>query len=36
LGISIAALFLHAWEDAGVAYTGWIVVAVALSQVTRE
>lgn len=31
LGISIAALFLHAWEDAAVAYTGWILVAVALS-----
>ena len=31
LGISIAALFLHAWEDAAVAYTAWILVAVALS-----
>ncbi len=30
LGISIAAIFLHAWEDAAVAYTGWILVAVAL------
>lgn len=32
LGISIAALFLHAWEDAAVAYTGWILVAVALAE----
>ena len=31
LGISIAALFLHAWEDAAVAYTAWVLVAVALS-----
>ncbi len=30
LGISIAALFLHAWEDAAVAYAGWILVAAAL------
>ena len=27
LGISIAALFLHAWEDAAVAYTVWFLVA---------
>ncbi|NOS67826.1 MAG: hypothetical protein HOO67_05705 [Candidatus Peribacteraceae bacterium] len=27
LGIGIAALFLHAWEDAAVAYTGWIIIA---------
>jgi hypothetical protein len=27
LGISIAALFLHAWEDVAVAYTGWVLVA---------
>ncbi|MFH0769816.1 MAG: O-antigen ligase family protein [Candidatus Peregrinibacteria bacterium] len=30
LGISIAALFLHAWEDSAVAYTAWIVVAISL------
>lgn len=29
-GISIAALFLHAWEDSAVAYTMWILMAVAL------
>ncbi len=29
-GISIAALFLHAWEDAAVAYTVWIFAAVEL------
>ena len=27
LGISIAALFLHAWEDSAVAYTAWVLVA---------
>ncbi len=32
LGISIAALFLHAWEDSAVAYTAWVVVAVALTK----
>jgi hypothetical protein len=26
LGVSIAALFLHAWEDATVAYTVWILL----------
>jgi len=30
VGICIAGLFLHAWEDAAVAYTVWILVAVAL------
>lgn len=30
LGVSIAALFLHAWEDAAVAYTVWVFVAYAL------
>jgi len=28
LGISIAALFLHAWEDSAVAYTVWMLAAV--------
>ncbi|MDD4319239.1 MAG: O-antigen ligase family protein [Candidatus Peribacteraceae bacterium] len=32
LGVSIAALFLHAWEDAAVAYTGWILISVAFSR----
>jgi hypothetical protein len=31
LGISIAALFLHAWEDSAVAYTVWGMVGIALS-----
>ena len=30
LGISIAALFLHAWEDAAVAYTLWLLIAIVL------
>ena len=30
LGVSIAALFLHAWEDAAVAYTVWILLAMLL------
>ncbi|MFA6039831.1 MAG: hypothetical protein WCV62_02065 [Candidatus Peribacteraceae bacterium] len=30
LGVSIAALFLHAWEDAAVAYAAWVLAAVAL------
>ncbi|HRH93764.1 MAG TPA: hypothetical protein PKV72_04520, partial [Candidatus Peribacteria bacterium] len=30
-GVSVAALFLHAWEDAATAYTVWILVAAALS-----
>ena len=31
LGISIAALFLHAWEDSAVAYTVWILLAAVLT-----
>ncbi len=30
LGISIAAIFLHAWEDSAVAYSVWILLAVLL------
>jgi len=30
LGISIAALFLHAWEDSVLAYTIWILLAAAM------
>ncbi len=33
VGISMAALFLHAWEDAAVAYTAWILIAVLLRSV---
>ena len=31
IGISTAALFLHAWEDAAVAYTGWVLIATVLA-----
>lgn len=31
LGISIASLFLHAWEDSAVAYTVWGVVGIVMS-----
>ncbi|MDD4287088.1 MAG: O-antigen ligase family protein [Candidatus Peribacteraceae bacterium] len=30
LGVSIAALFLHAWEDSAVSYTVWLLLAVQL------
>lgn len=30
LGVSIGALFLHAWEDAAVAYTVWLMMATVL------
>lgn len=32
VGISVAALFLHAWEDGAVAYTAWILAAAALHR----
>lgn len=32
LGVSIAAMLLHAWEDAGVAFTVWILLAVVLGR----
>lgn len=32
LGVSIAALFLHAWEDSAVAFTLWILLANRLSD----
>lgn len=32
LGISIAALFLHAWEDSAVAYTVWGLVGIVFSR----
>ncbi len=31
VAVSIAALFLHAWEDAAVAYTVWILLAITLT-----
>lgn len=30
LGVSVAALFLHAWEEAAVAYTLWVLAAINL------
>ena len=36
LGISIAALSLHAWEGSAVAYTLWILMAVAMRQATAS
>ncbi len=33
LGVSVAALTLHAWEDSAVAYTVWILLAITLSMV---
>lgn len=36
LGIGIVALVLHAWEDAAVAYTAWLLVAVALPPAVRR
>jgi hypothetical protein len=35
IGISIAALFLHAWEDSAVAYSVWLLLAAYVPQVTR-
>lgn len=35
LSISIAALFLHAWEDAAVAYTGWMLIATSRLRLGR-
>ncbi|MBI5156191.1 hypothetical protein HZA45_02855 [Candidatus Peregrinibacteria bacterium] len=32
LGLSVAALFLHAWEDAAVAYSVWILMAIVMQQ----
>ena len=36
LGVSIAALFLHAWEDSAAAYTLWILVAAVLRSGMRS
>jgi hypothetical protein len=36
LAISIAALFLHAWEDAAVAYTAWLLLASSLQPQTPK
>lgn len=32
LGVSIGSLFLHAWEDAAVAYTVWMMAGIALTK----
>lgn len=32
LGLSLACVLLHAWEDSAVAYTAWILLAVAMSD----
>ncbi len=32
LGVSVAALFLHAWEDSAVMMTVWVLLALSLSQ----
>jgi hypothetical protein len=36
LGLSIAGLFLHAWEDGAVAYTLWLLAAVAITSATAK
>ena len=36
LGVSIAALFLHAWEDAALAYTAWILISTALPVAAKR
>ncbi len=35
LGLSVAALLLHAWEDAAVAYSVWLLVAAATPSYSR-
>lgn len=35
LGVSVAALFLHAWEDSAVAYTVWLLLAAILPVAPR-
>lgn len=32
LAVAIAGMFLHAWEDAAVAYTSWILCAIAITS----
>src|SRR3989344_4445572 len=36
LGISIAALFLHAWEDSAVAYTVWGLVGIGYTRISNN
>ncbi len=36
LGICVAALFLHAWEDAAVAYTAWLLAAAVTPRAPRR
>jgi len=36
VGVSIAALFLHAWEDAAIAYSVWMLIALGLPVASRR
>jgi O-antigen ligase len=36
LGISIAGLFLHSWEDAAIAYALWLLIAAALPVAAKR
>lgn len=36
IGVSIAALFLHAWEDSGIAYSLWILIAVVFAAQKKK
>ncbi len=36
LGVSVAGLFLHSWEDAAVAMSVWLLAAAALSKTTHS
>ncbi len=36
LGVSIAALFLHAWEDTAVVYTAWVLLAMYLTPIEQR
>lgn len=36
LAVCVAALFLHAWEDAAVAYTGWVLLSVIVLRTHRQ
>lgn len=35
IGVSVAALALHAWEDAAVAYTVWLLAGITLARLRR-
>ncbi len=36
LGVGIAGLFLHAWEDSAVAYMGWLLLGAGLPVASRQ